>query len=117
MIFGINYEIVKFCQNWIGLDKLGELCELDELGALYKGPITFIFLMFPLEKDPHVKLFDVSVSFNLLFIGNQGNSSDCFFLVRNNGGRWGGGWSEMRLATFIAFCLFQIFKGPITFIF
>ena len=41
----------------------------------------------------------------------------CYFKVIKNGGWWGGGWSEMRLSTFIAFCLFQIFKGPITFIF
>ena len=77
------------------------------------GPITFIFLTFPIEKALPVKLFDVSIVVIVYFwYGKR-----CYFKVIKNGGWWGGGWSEMRLATFIAFCLFQIFKRPITFIF
>ena len=87
----------------------------------------FHFLNFSFRNGPLIKLFDVSGFFKIYWwlLEIKGTilcvyfwyGKQCYFKVIKNGGWWGGGWSEMRLATFIAFCLFQIFKRPITFIF
>ena len=56
------------------------------------GPITFIFLTFPLEKDPYVKLFGVSVFFK--YIGHW-KSRELFWFIFGTESGVISKWSKM----------------------